>query len=385
MKQKIKYKRPFIGSLVLFLVLGVAISLRAQTVQARKPNGEANGDRPESRIYFPSPGKDWETIDPAKVGWDSAKLKAALRYAGERNSSGVVVLYQGRIIAENYWTPKSSFRYRSTQHGVDVNQRNLEDVASVQKSVAAVLLGVAVQKQLVQLDDPVHLHLKHGWSRASHEQESAITLRHLITMTTGLNDRLEFKLQPGKEWRYNTNAYSRIVNVLEAASKLKRNELTKLWLTEPVGMVESAWVVRPFAKDDPKSNRHGFATSARELAKFGLLIQARGNWDGRQVLSEQNYFREMLRSSQEQNPSYGYLWWLNGQSHTIKAGRRKRGPINKFAPLDMVSGLGALGRKVYVIPSWNLVVTRLGDNPGQDFDAEFWKRLASAAPPTLKR
>ena len=128
-------------------------------------------------------------------------------------------------------------------------------------------------------------------------------------------------------------------------------------------------------------NRHGFVTSARDLGRFGLLILAEGKWNQTQVLKDSGYLSAMIHPSQKLNPSYGYLWWLNGQSQIIRAGRgRQRGSLLPAAPEDLVAGLGALGRKVYVVPSQHLVVTRLGDAPGAKFDEQFWKRLMAAAP-----
>jgi hypothetical protein len=46
----------------------------------------------------------------------------------------------------------------------------------------------------------------------------------------------------------------------------------------------------------------------------------------------------------------------------------------------LVVASGALGRKLWVVPSLDLVVTRLGDTPGPRFDNQFWTRLMAAAP-----
>ena len=54
-------------------------------------------------IYFPPDNGIWERVDPASVGWDAAGLSAALDVAGSRKSSGVLILHQGRILAERYW------------------------------------------------------------------------------------------------------------------------------------------------------------------------------------------------------------------------------------------------------------------------------------------
>ena len=54
-------------------------------------------------IYFPPSTGDWSTVDPASVGWDAAQLDAALDYAGIQKSSGVVILHNGKIMAERHW------------------------------------------------------------------------------------------------------------------------------------------------------------------------------------------------------------------------------------------------------------------------------------------
>jgi hypothetical protein len=50
------------------------------------------------------------------------------------------------------------------------------------------------------------------------------------------------------------------------------------------------------------------------------------------------------------------------------------------APDDLFAAQGALQRKLYVVPSMNLVITRLGNQPKADFNNQFWKRLMAAAP-----
>ncbi len=333
----------------------------------------------QTELYFPNNSEKWESVKPAKLGWDTAKLDKAVEYAGQQKSSGMVILQNGKIISEKYWDVNTLI-LRSMTYGKDARGQNLEDVASIQKSVAATLFCIAIQKKIVQSDDQVSKHLGEGWSRAPVDKESAITLEHIATMTTGLSDQLEFVDPPGAKWRYNSHAYSRIMGVLESATKMDRNELTKKWITDPIGMNESKWVVRRRAKEDPKTNRHGFVTSARELSRFGLLVLAKGKWDGKTVFEDDEYFQAMLKPSQKLNPAYGYLWWLNGQSHVLRPGRNQlvAGPLNKHAPDDMVAGLGALGRKVYIVPSMNLVVTRLGSNPERNFDNEIWRLLMAA-------
>jgi len=351
-------------------------------------HASANDDN-RSATYYPT-AVEWETVEPASVGWNADALTAAVDFAMSRKSSGVVILHRGRILTERYQqVAEPSLRYRSMVRGKASNGQLVEDVASVQKSVASILVGIAQEKGLVKLTDPVHKYLGDGWSNATTEQERQITIRHLVSMSTGLTDRLRYSDPPGTKWRYNTNAYCLSVRAVSAAAGMTPNELTKAWLAEPLGMRDSRWVERRLARiSPPETNKFGFATSARDLARFGLLVLADGQWDKKSVLGDKDYLRKSLSPSQKMNPSYGYLWWLNGQRVAVRAGRRAGGSLNSQAPDDLVAALGALGRKCYVVPSIGLVVTRLGDDPelnGQPkFDVEFWRLLMKAAPESSK-
>ena len=333
-------------------------------------------------LYFPPDSGSWETVNPEQVGWSSTGLAAALQLAAERDSTGVVILYQGRILAEGYWdaagTPDEfkNFIVSTTPDG-----RTVEDVASAQKSVAAILTGIAQEKGLVRLDETVSHYLGAGWSKASSEQEQQITLRHLLTMTSGLADDLSFQAAAGSQWRYNTPAYHFVMRVLESASGMERNDLTKAWLTGPLGLSNTSWVPRPWASADIGV---GLATTARELARFGLMIAANGRWQDQVILGDREYLQAMLHPSQTLNPSYGYLWWLNGQEFTLGAGPRaprSDGSMIPSAPDDLVAMQGAMDRKLYLVPSLNLVVTRLGaagNADGKAFNDAFWEALMAA-------
>ena len=333
---------------------------------------------PAQNLYFPPDSGDWARVAPEAAGWDAAKLDEAVEFAGERRSTGVVVLLRGKILAERNWDPESltgqtRYGFRKTADG-----RAIEDVASVQKSVTSTLVAIALSKGLVSLDDPVSKHLGARWTKATPDQEARITLRHLITMTSGLSDRLAYQAEPGTKWRYNTPAYQRTMQALAAASGMTPNELTKQWLTGRIAMRDSRWIERP-----AMPGLLGFASTARDLARFGLLILAGGLWNGQTVVDNPEYLRKMHESSQDLNPAYGYLWWLNGKRF-VRATGASGDNLNPHAPSDMVAALGALGRKVYIVPSMGLVVTRIGANAQQrgepSFDRELWRRLMSAAP-----
>jgi CubicO group peptidase (beta-lactamase class C family) len=339
-------------------------------------------------LYFPGNDGTWEKVTPADAGWNAAKLEAALKYAGEKRASGVVILHRGRILAEQYWKPDESAAagakdraYGAMVVGRDAAGHAIEDVASVQKSVSAILVGIAQHRGLLTLDDVASKHLGTGWTKATPEQERAITLRHLITMTSGLKDDLTFEAPAGTKWRYNSAAYGHTIKAVAAAAKKSPNDLTRDWLTGPLGMKDSRWVERPGAGRGAVANAMGFATSARDLARFGLMVLADGSWNGQSIVADREFLHAALTPSQPLNPSYGYLWWLNGQAAVARGdGKRTAGPLIPTAPKDLVAALGAIDRKLYVVPSLDLVVTRLGNSAGNAFQNEFWKLLMAAAP-----
>ncbi|MCP4508899.1 MAG: serine hydrolase [Fuerstiella sp.] len=354
-------------------VLTILFAMLSQSVIARQQMREKS-------FYFPAEG-EWQKVSPESLNLDAAALNTALEFAMDRKSSSVILLHKGRILAERHQDVVSpSRRYQGTLHGKTALSHVVEDVASCQKSVTCVLVGIAQQKGLLSLSDTVQQHLGTGWSQATPEQESRITLHHLITMTSGLSERLKYVAPAGTKWTYNTTAYSRSLTVVAKAAGMTANQVTRKWLTGPLGMNNSKWVDRKLPPDSTvAANRYGFATSARDLARFGLLMLANGHWENRVILSDQKFLKSATSPSQKLNPSYGYLWWLNGQQFARRGSRRATGSLVQTAPKDLFSARGALGRRCSVSPSRQLVMVRLGDVPDRtgepQFDQQFWRLL----------
>ena len=314
--------------------------------------------------YFPptDPGDDtWANVDPESLGWDTEALEDTVAYVGEQNSTAFVVLYCGRIVVERYW------------QGWDLHSTAV--IASAAKSITAVLVGIAIEDDLIDLDASVTDYLGEGWSAATVAQESAITVRHLLTMTSGLNDDLEFVTEPGSQWYYNTPAYQVLGMVIEETTGATRREFGDARLEVPVGMNDSVW--RP----------NSVNASARDMARFGLLILAGGQWNDTAILPSTSV--QQMLEPQVLNEAYGYLWWLNDGETWILPGDgtdRGDGRLIPNAPNDLVAALGVGDKKIYVVPSEQLVVVRHGDATGipqlalSSFDNVLWQRLNAAIP-----
>ena len=324
---------------------------------------------PAPGLYFPPPGEaPWTAVSPAEAGWDTERLEAALAFAGERQSGGVAILHRGRLVAERYW------------QGRDLH--SVRDIASAQKSVMAILVGAAIERHGLSLADPAHRWLGPGWSKASAQQEAAITVRHLITMTSGLDETLAYQGAAGAIWRYNNEAYHQNHPIIEKAAGKSLQAFSDEVLFGPLGMQHAQWRRRADGK-------YGLLLSPRDMARFGLFILAGARWGQAPPLVRPAYLRDALNTSQPLNPSYGYLWWLNGKGSYRFPGGAELVPrsIVPNAPADLVAALGAADQKIYVVPSLDLVVARQGERGGapslavSSFDNEWWGRLMAARRP----
>ena len=171
--------------------------------------------------------------------------------------AGLVILHGGRILVEAYWdVPREDGSgYANMADAPMPDGSVVEDVASVQKSVVSFLVGVARGQGLLNLEDSVSTHLGAGWSNTSLQHETAIQLRHLLSMTSGLATDLSYQQAPGEKWMYNTNAYSQLVPVLEAATGLSVDASISQWLTAPTGMTRSSWEPRRWVRPGADANR----------------------------------------------------------------------------------------------------------------------------------
>jgi CubicO group peptidase (beta-lactamase class C family) len=340
------------------------------------------GDRPAAPV---APAAQSAEAPPtaAPAGWNAAALAELEAYARSQNTTGFLILHRGRVVSERNWPlpdEASGFRAGWT-YGVAADGALLEDVASQQKSLIAVLVGIAADKGMLDVSRPVSDYLGPGWSKAAPAEESAIEVRHLLEMNSGLTEEFAFEAPAGERYFYNTPVYAALKPVLEKASGETLDAITRAWLTEPLGMADTGWRRRPAALARDSGNPTGLVTTPRDLARLGRMVLDGGLApDGRRVISRAELDAMFERTAT--NPAYGRLWWLNGGEFSITPnGSRTDGPMIPSAPADLVAAQGAQDRKLYVAPSRALIVVRLGQAaPDRDFNEQLWRRLAAAMP-----
>jgi len=307
------------------------------------------------QLYFPPIiGNAWETVDPATLGWCTDAIPPLLDFIDDNNSKAFIVLKDGRIAIEHY---TGTFTQDSIWYW-----------ASAGKSLTSFLVGAAQTDGLLDINDPSSDYLGAGWTSCTPAQELAITVRHQLTMTTGLDDGvansdctdpacLQFLAAPGTRWAYHNAPYTLLDGVIAGATGGTLNAYVYSKLTVNTG-INGLYL--------QTGDNNVFYSKPRSMARFGLLSLNRGVWNGNDVLGDDAYFEAMTTPSQSLNESYGYLWWLNGQPSFMAPGLQFvfTGELAPNAPSDMVSALGKNGQQINVVPSEGLVVVRLGNAPG---------------------
>ena len=144
-------------------------------------------------------------------------------------------------------------------------------------------------------------------------------------------------------------------------------------LRDKIGM-SGSWI--------PLGNLSVYWSNTRSMARFGLLIYAKGKWETETIVSE-SFLLEATNTSQNINDAYGYLWWLNGKSsyHLPQSQLEFPGKLIPNAPDDMYAALGKNDQKIYVVPSKKLVIVRMGNTADEDnfalssFDNDLWAKI----------
>ncbi len=354
--------------LYLFIFASVGFFLSCQ-----KNNEPAPANPATDSLYFPPVSSTgWQTVSPSSLHWNETALNDLYSYLQSKDTKAFLILKGGKIASEKYF---GTFTADS-----------LWFWASAGKTMTAFLVGIAQQEGLLNINDKSSEYLGTGWTSAPADKENLITIRNQLTMTSGLDDGVAdpdctspscfvYKADAGTRWAYHNGVYTLLDKVVEAASGASFNTYFQQKIRDKIGM-NGLWV-RSLTYDNI------YYSNARSMARFGLLMLNKGNWNGTPVLSDENYFNSQINTSQNLNLSYGYLTWLNGKKNFMVPTSQLvlQGSLIPNAPDDLYAALGKYDQKIYVVPSQQLVVIRMGNDAGgfrlavDDFDDELWGKL----------
>lgn len=312
------------------------------------------------------PAPDWEVATPESVGLSAARLEKLRDWLGEHGSKTGLVVRHGKIAGEWYWQEATA----STPY----------PVYSVSKSFSSTATGLAIAEGKLSLTTKVG----DLFPEASPPEKRAITVRQLLSMTSGVINNAKFREepdqfayalntapmadQPGTKWDYNNTGLAILSPVFAKATGQEIDEYLDARVFQPIGVARSDWAwERSAGHTVPYSGLH---INARALARFGLLFLHHGKWQDRQLVPS-DWVAEATRPSQSLNKTYGFLWWANANGSKWKG-----------VPADAYAALGRFDNNMLILPAKDMIVIRQIGDAGADppkFDQAEWARLALAA------
>jgi CubicO group peptidase (beta-lactamase class C family) len=312
-----------------------------------------------------------------------AHIDSALSFAFHQSfneketfTRAVVVVHKGAIVAEQYAS------------GYNKNSKFLG--WSMAKSVTGALIGILAKQGKIQITQPAPVA---AWQNKK-DNRHAITTENLLQQTSGLDfwenynsysnatnmlfnkadmagytASLPLKLSPGTEFYYssgNSNILSGIIRSTVGEKDYYAFPATELF--HKTGMYHT--LLEPDASGTFVGSSYVYA-SARDYARFGMLYLNDGVFNGERILPEGWVLRTITPSSANKQKNYGYQFWLNGVDE--KDPSKKEFPE---VPADMIYADGYGGQRIYIIPSLQLVVVRMGLNKFDEH--QFLKKLLKA-------
>lgn len=333
-----------------------------------KPNPESE---PLAMYFPPIDSEEWETISTEDLEWNTAATQPLLNFLEENNTEAFIIVQNGRIVMEEYFGDFTTSQNHSWN--------------SAAKTLTSMVVGIAQHEGHLSIDEPSSNYLGAGWSSLTPTQELNITITNHLTMTSGLDYNVEnnfctdkeclvYKNEPDTFWYYHNATYSLLDEIIEAAVGQNFQLYFNEKIRNRIGM-QGFWAKIGYL--------NLYQSTARSMARYGLLNLNNGVWDGTTIFEDQAYFSTATNTSQNLNESYGYLYWLNGKaSHRITASEELfQGKLIPNAPDDLYAGLGAFDQKMYVVPSKKLVIVRMGDAANSaslgpsGFDNLLWEKL----------
>jgi CubicO group peptidase (beta-lactamase class C family) len=281
-------------------------------------------------------------------------------FLGETETLAFVVVHGDRVVRERYFGGSS--------------RASLQTSFSAAKSFVSTLVGIAIDEGLIgSIEDPVTDYLPELATRDPGFRK--ITLRHLLTMSSGIRyreggfptlgddtytyygvdlrevalNRTRIEQPPGITWHYNNYHPLLLGLVLERTTGMSVSDFmaTRLW--QPLGAEAAASWSLDSERSGFEKMESGLNARAVDYARFGLLFLHDGEWNGRRIVSK-DWVRAATRADTTTGPAsyfgYGYFWWIDME----RSGR--------------FYAMGKYGQYIYVAPDADAVVVRLGRDSG---------------------
>ncbi|MHA2366067.1 MAG: serine hydrolase domain-containing protein [Candidatus Hodarchaeales archaeon] len=356
--------------LLIILSLSCLIVLNYKVIVLDIPTTQ----HPHTKFIATYPIDDWLTSTPEEQEMDSEPLESMLSNILNQSYAidSVVIVRNGNIVFEDY--PRILYS-QSSKHAL----------YSVTKSFSSALIGIAIEKGLIDSVDQKLLDFFPDRNITNYDSRKYnITLEHLLMMRSGFEwdewtypipdsrndvmrlissvDSIQFLLErqlisdPGTNWLYNTGDSHLLSAIITQVSGQSALEFAQENLFDPLGITDVYWLT-----DTIGLNYGGFDLylNSRDIAKFGYLYLNNGSWDGEQIIPAEWVTRSTDSiTTFDYSSGYGYQWWTYLNTYT------------QIVPHYAARGL--YGQTIWVVPEYNLVVVftaniRDGYDPEQNY------------------
>lgn len=322
----------------------------------------------------------WTTASLHDVGMSEEKLLELIdliNFKIIKNIDGIILVKDDLLVFEEYFSGYQ-YDYNASNYlgqAVDYDIDTPHHLASVTKSFTSALIGIAIDKGIIESVDEKVFSFFPEYSEYNTGEKQNMTIEHLLTMSAGfqwnehdvdygdtrndliqmwrVNDPLEYLVSkplahtPGTVFYYNSGCTNLLGQIIYKASGIKPDVFADRYLFDKLRFKSSEWENFPngviFTSGDLK-------IVPRDMAKFGYLYLKEGKWNNEQIVSK-DWIDQSINPSMNINNTwqYGYKWWL----------RNFNVSENNFWSF---SALGWGGQQITIIPSLNLVIVFTGGN-----------------------
>ena len=267
-------------------------------------------------------GDGWKTSNLKSLNIDSTliyKLFSQLKN-GESKVHSVLLVKNDQLIIEEYFNGHS--------------ENKPHDLRSTTKSIRAILMGIAIDNGFVKdVEDPISKYIISPVPNKNiDERKKKITIKHLLTMSSGLDcndwdekskgqedkvykkkDWLQYTLdlsmvnEPGTVSNYCSMGAILTAEIISQASGMTIDKFAEIYLFNPLGITNVNWG-HTTDKKVISSGKRLYMTS-RDMVKIGQLILNKGKWHKKQIVSEKWVEESTTPKTTISRIGYGYFWW----------------------------------------------------------------------------
>ena len=295
------------------------------------------------------PGKSWNFIErPEDLGYSTEKLEAAKKYTEDIKTAAVVIVVDGAILYE-WGEVERKFMTQSTR-----------------KSFLSALYGNYVNNGIIDLDKTM-ADLGIDDEPPLSEEEKKATVRDCLKARSGIYHTALYesagmkRLKPkrhtqraGTHWYYNNWDFNVLCTIFEKFSGKKFYNALEEEIAEPIGMEHfEAEDGRYVTGKESIHAAYPFIITARDMARFGLLMLRKGNWNGSQIIpadwveESTDYYSDATLYGTD---GYGYMWWV------VKHNTKFPHLPNVVLKEGTYSARGAGGHYILVIPDYDMII-----------------------------